>query len=359
MKGLYSYFGLLDLHRIDSPGHSLYQLGLIDSLRKESGCQKFDFFSYYPQAVILDQAGIPEGFPATPLGDLFREYQENLIDDYCISHDRVIEKIAEKKYDFLFLKARFRNLSTLAKKWKDARAFEKMIETAISAGYPKEKIIVLDTDLSLSEDFTRKYEATVKIIIPSIHIPGISHDFLKRCVEIHTDNYDKLKTVVFYGNIDTSNYKSGNAKSGLLMPVIEYLSETCESGQFTVISKIKDIGTLQVGVRGVERSNRPEIWRTLEKGSVMINVTKEKYDAHKFIPARIFEALIFGMIPVSHKFDFLSSAFSFNNLEDLDEIMKYLMECSPEDRKKAYLYAVDNYLQYTSEQYYESQRTCK
>ena len=48
MKALYSYFGLIDLHDIDSPGHSLYQLGLLDSIRQTFYHEKFDFYCYYP-----------------------------------------------------------------------------------------------------------------------------------------------------------------------------------------------------------------------------------------------------------------------------------------------------------------------
>ena len=345
MKSLYAYFGLLDLHRVDSPGHSLYQLGLIDSLKKSFGCKKFDFFSYYPAEVQLD-ATAPNGFPSTPLGSLFQEYRLELIEDYCIAQSTLMERISEKKYDRLFLKARFRNLSTLAKKWKDARAFEKIIETALSANYSRENIIILDTDLSLSDDFFQKYESLVSIVTPSITIPGVSTEFLKRCVEIHLNDYNKFKTFIFYGNIDTSNYKAGNEKSAILPNVIEYLTYTCMPGQFTVISKAKDARALPEEIRIVERNDRPEIWNTLEKGLVMINVTKEKYDSNQFIPARIFEAFIFGMIPVSYKFSFLGNTFSFENMEDLDEIVKYLMECSTEDLKKAYLHTIENYIKH-------------
>ena len=43
---------------------------------------------------------------------------------------------------YLYLKARFRNLSTLAKKWKDAHEFELIICAAIEAGYKKESIVI-------------------------------------------------------------------------------------------------------------------------------------------------------------------------------------------------------------------------
>jgi len=55
MKSLYTYFGLLDLHSIDSPGHSLYQLGLIDSIANHFGQEKFDFLSYYPSDIIPER----------------------------------------------------------------------------------------------------------------------------------------------------------------------------------------------------------------------------------------------------------------------------------------------------------------
>ena len=69
MKSLYAYFGLLDLHQIDSPGHSLYQIGLVDSLRESFSEEKFDFYSYYPVEVIKSTS--LQGFPDTPLGRLF------------------------------------------------------------------------------------------------------------------------------------------------------------------------------------------------------------------------------------------------------------------------------------------------
>ena len=47
MKNLYAYFGLLGIHQVDSPGHSLYQLGLIDSICESYGECKFDFYSFY------------------------------------------------------------------------------------------------------------------------------------------------------------------------------------------------------------------------------------------------------------------------------------------------------------------------
>jgi hypothetical protein len=76
----------------------------------------------------------------------------------------------------------------------------------------------------------------------------------------------------------------------------------------------------------------------------MVNVTKEKYNDRRFIPARIFEAMIFGMIPVSYKFDFMCPAFSFDTLEDLFEIYTYLGECDESGLEQAYKHFINSYL---------------
>lgn len=346
MKALYAYFGLLDLHKIDSPGHSLYQLGLMDSIRRSYEIDKFDFFSYYPEK-LAQEAETPSSYPETPIGLLFSKYRSEMISEYGITYDSLISKIQSKEYDKLYLKARFRNISTLQKKWKDARMFEQIIETALQVGYTQDQIIVLDTDLSLPESFHRNYGAIVTVIIPSIDFPGISQRFLLECVEIHHTDYNKEKISVFYGNIDTSSYKSGNSKSSILPEVIYWLGTRGEN-KLIVISKEKDFDNLPDHTIGIKRNNRKRIWRALEESLIMINVTKEKYNDVKFIPARIYEAMIFGMIPVSYKFNFLNETFSFETMEDLQEIIKYLEECEPEDLKKAYLHFINDYLKFTN-----------
>ena len=62
----------------------------------------------------------------------------------------------------------------------------KIIKKAINSGYGKDRIIILDTDLSLSENFVKEYGAWVTILIPSIDFPGISQRFLLDCSETHT-----------------------------------------------------------------------------------------------------------------------------------------------------------------------------
>lgn len=347
MKSLYAYFGLLDLHDIDSPGHSLYQIGLVDSLRESFGEEKFDFYSYYPEEVI--KSAFLNGFPETELGKLFYKYRTDLFDQPIHNIDEVLRLISQKAYSKLYLKARFRNLSTLSKKWKDARDFERIIECAIDSGYSKDRIIILDTDLSLSDKFVEQTKDFVTILIPSIDFPGISNMFLVDCVNLNLSQHKKGISSVFYGNIDTSKYKSGNSKSEILPEVLEWISSNhwSKDEDFYLICKKNDFDSFSnklSSTQHVDRKDRVKIWETLESSRIMINITKEKYNDRKFIPARIFEAIIFGMIPVSYKFDFLCSAFSFENLEDLFEIYAYLDECDGAGLSQAYKHFINSYL---------------
>lgn len=341
MKSLYTYFGLLDLHSTDTPGHNLYQLGLIDSIANEYGQEKFDFFSYYPEDLMPDRKSGLIGFPNCLHGKIFMKYFEKRIDKYLIGSAEMFSNVSEKKYDKLFLKARFRNLSTLSKKWKDARTFELLIITAIEAGYSKEEIIILDTDLSLSEHFTTKYEEFVTIVIPSIDFPGISSDFLEDCVATNIENWDEKHDglcTVYYGNINTSNYKNGNQKNEILGDAIRHIEKMNDGKEdaLSLICKREDYegAVLHPDVNRnlhIERYDRHIIFGTLLASNIMLNVTKDKYNDNRFIPARIYEAIIFGLIPVSYKFEFMSTAFSFNSIEDLEEIYLYFKECSKED----------------------------
>ena len=344
MKALYAYFGLLDLHNIDSPGHSLYQLGLLDSIRETYGVEKFDFFTYYPPGEVEKTQLSP--YPDSQLGDIFVSTKGSLIDEDRIDLGLLLERISEKQYSRLYLKARFRNLSTLSKKWMDAWLFELIVESAIEAGYSKSEIFILDTDLSLPDSFHQSYDEAVTILIPSIHFPGISERFLTECVNLR-ESMPKQRSIVYYGNINTASYKSGNAKSSDLIPILRRVADF-KGLDLTLICKQQD----SVGIayaQHIERRDRPKIWSALSDSAFMLNVTKPKYEKEQFIPARIYEALIFGMIPISKGFNFLCPAFSFSDDIELNEILTYLVrDCSDKDRLIAYHHFVDSYLKHVN-----------
>ena len=45
-NGLYAYFGYLGMFDTDIPGHTFYQIGLIDQLCTSHNLSKVDFYSY-------------------------------------------------------------------------------------------------------------------------------------------------------------------------------------------------------------------------------------------------------------------------------------------------------------------------
>lgn len=354
MKSLYAYFGLLDLHDIDSPGHSLYQLGLIDSIACHFNQERFDFLTYYPDELLNRTVSTKElfGFPEdSHHSKIFKEYFEMRIDEYLINVQKVITNLSNRIYDKLFLKARFRNLSTLGKKWRDARLFENLIQHAIECGYEKEDIIILDTDLSLSEKFVEKYKGLITIVIPSIDFPAISGSFLKSCYVANIENWEKKSkglNTVYYGNVDTSKYKEGNQKNSILGQAIRRIEEMNDrEDRLTLICKREDYPAAVAKPESnihIDRNDRIGIFNSLAMSNIMLNVTKDKYNDLEFIPARIYEAIIFGMIPVSYKFEFMHTAFSFNDLEDLEEIYLYFKDCSHQDMLTNYTSFVNSFI---------------
>jgi hypothetical protein len=212
-KSLYAYFGELGIFDMNIPGHTFYQIGLMDSISEKFGTDQFDFLNYISDK--YTSGSIDPEFPVGELGELMTRYSRKLINNYQIAYPEVIEKIKNKEYDKLFLKARFRNLSTLQKKLKDAKIFEDIITTALEVGYAPENIIILDTDLSLSESFLNTIkELGLSREIPSITMPGMSKSFIDDCLQIHEKNQDYRTTnLMYYGNLSFDNYKEGHSKS--------------------------------------------------------------------------------------------------------------------------------------------------
>ena len=175
--------------------------------------------------------------------------------------------------------------------------------------------------------------------------------FLVDCMNLNLTQSKKGISSVFYGNIDTSKYKSGNSKSEILPNALEWIARNhwSRDEDFYLVCKKNDFDSvsdkLTSSTYHLDRKNRIKIWGTLESSRIMVNITKEKYNDRRFIPARIFEAIIFGMIPVSYKFDFLCPAFSFENLEDLSEIYIYLNECDEAGLEQAYKHFINCYIE--------------
>lgn len=348
---LYAYFGELGIFNDDIPGHTFYQLGLLDAISEKYNDKIFDFHNY-----IHDEPNITNPFyPSDEIGDIFKTYTARLINTYQIPYNLVIEKIKNHEYNTLFLKARFRNLSTLTKKFKDAAHFEEIIEVALASGYSPCSIVIIDTDLSLSQDFIKHINDLGLIHeIPSVTMPGIGNSFLKECMQVHARHANseimREPSIVYYGNLSFENYKEGHSKNIIITDIIKASDslKMFNGDKFTLNVFTKRTATLDNLISSLEngyiysRSDRENIWQALSTSLISINVSKDLYLDRGFIPARVYESVIFGIIPVSYKQSF-NPAMEFNTIAEFFEICKFLYECSSLDYYKVLCSIADHF----------------
>lgn len=344
MTNLYAYFGSFGTDfTLDVPGHTFYQIGLLDSIRKTYGDhKKFSVYSY-----ISEKEPLTCSFPNDLHGNLMRDFSHENIEYLVQNIDDVIDDIKNRKFNKIFLKARFRNLSSLSKKLKDTSNFERILETIISSGFPTDHVYIIDTDLSLPQsfiDFSKKHG--IHIVIPSIDFPGISIEMAAHFIDLNfkekfKEGANASSNVMFYGNIDSGNYKKGHEKSKILQDVLDSTGSiktlTGNSASLSIVAKITpEIQSKFTGNTLIKRNERLLAWNEFISSNICLNVTKDKYNEIGFIPARLYEAIIFGAIPVSYKFDWIEPGLSFENVHEYSEILKFLMDLSPEDLGQLY-----------------------
>lgn len=340
-RALYAYFGQLGLFEDNIPGHTFYQLGLMDELLQVHEIEGFDFLNYADADE--QQVGRPV-FPRDRIGEVFDTYCESLIIDYRPQFSTVLERIKKREYSKLFLKARFRNLSTLEKKLKDAARFEELINVALAAGYEPADIIILDTDLSLSPDFLETAKRMgLRREIPSVTMRACSKRFIEHCLALHKEvEYKRQNHLTYYGNLSFENYKEGHSKDPIIRTIIDQMDsvQKFNGEKFTMTVAAKSTPALEdwinqkSQVRLCPRQNRDEIWDSLLHSLVSVNVSKNIYIKEGFKPARVYESLMLGVIPVSYKDPSLHPAMSFETVDEFFEICKFLSECSHEDYQK-------------------------
>ena len=340
-KALYAYFGQLGTFEDNIPGHTFYQLGLINELSKKYAVDKFDFVNYLHTD---GDSVLRPVFPNDKLGEVFNQFSNKLLETYQIGQGQVIENIQNKRYSKLFLKARFRNLSTLQKKLRDAAYFERIIEIALSAGYAPADIVILDTDLSLSAGFLHTIsELGISRQIPSITMPGCSKEFMDSCLAVHEKFSNKSPNyIMYYGNLSFDNYKEGHSKNPIINDIISEIDNTSkfDGCPFTMTVAAKQDPTLESWIDTMSnvalcpRENREAIWENLQFAQVSVNVSKDLYLKEGFIPARVYESIIFGTIPVSYKDQRFHPAMSFETVDDFFEICKFISDCSRGDYYK-------------------------
>ena len=335
-KILYAYFGKLGIFDEDIPGHSFYQIGLLDAIRDIEGDCKIDFYSYLPSSHTT--VVVPDG----ELGQLTVKYFNELIDQYDLSFQETVDRIMANEYDAIYLKARFRNLSTLAKGLFDAREFEGLIKIAAAMNVP---VYVLDTDLSLPQAFleSSKYPFTRKI--PSIDMPGIGKRFAYDCLAVNTERIltgTKCADILYYGNLDFKNYKEGHSKNPIILDLLVALDghSLFDGTQLSVTHAGKPVDTILVNQQ-IPRANRLAIWNNFSNTLASINISKDLYIETGFLPARTYEAAMFGSITVSYMDKTLHPAMCFTTIDQAIEQLTYLAESSPADYLSLYTYQVN------------------
>ena len=311
-RALYCYFGLLGDNDIDIPGHSFYQLPLISTLSKHYGIDIFDFYSYLPTKYKINT-------PFVPYNVIDQFYFDKLIDVYNISLNDVIFNVSHNKYDLIILKARFRNKSTLSKKWFDTLKFELLLDFAKSRNVD---FIILDTDLSIDRTQFSNVTTIKKLDTNTIMSYMLFH------------KKEKNNNILYYGNIDTSNYNSGQGKSDMLLEFFYTVPSYDTSHKYIVVSKTNPKFK---NTYFIKRTNRRLIYTNYKNSTYSLNITKPLYTQKHFIPARIFESIMHYSIPISYDFNFLLPYLSFSNLMEYFEILKYLDSATSSDINKILL----------------------
>jgi hypothetical protein len=348
---LYAYFGYLGTFSTDIPGHTFYQVGLIDQLCLTHHIDKVDFYSYLSK----DSGNITETsptWPSSPVTPVFEKFAEDRIRSYNLEFTKVLENIEAGRYEKLFLKARFRNLSTLTKELTDAKQFEEIINLAIKTGQA-DKVVILDTDLSLEPEFVEFCKLQgITFEIPSIDYPNVSRDFIEACAKVwleSTDRFNQNSNILYYGNIAFGNYKAGHSKNPIVVDAIQtaakFKSFTGKSYKVTMAGKIDtnlEQGFMENDINLIKRYNRDEIWSEYERSTLSLNISKDLYLDRGFYPARVYESLIFGSIPVSYGDYRIHEALGFKDLSKLEEILAFFKDSSPSDRASIYSKCISN-----------------
>jgi len=198
--------------------------------------------------------------------------------------------------------------------------------------------VIVDTDLSLSQEFINYIESTgITREIPSITVAGISKEFVDDCFEAHKSKpHQNFSTIVYYGNLSFDNYKEGHSKNPIAVAILNEIrqNQTIDGRQFygTVIAKKTDAlleSCEYADLDFVPRENREMIWNQLLRSGISLNVSKDLYIKEGFVPARVYESIIFGIVPVSYNWGY--APMSFQTIDQFFEICKFIIDCSKED----------------------------
>lgn len=361
-KYLYTYFGFLWPNSIDIPGHFLYQPFLLKEILhkidKDSN-YKIDFYSYLNNLETIPESVINKNSYFFKISNYIRAWASIVINvrsknnNALLNIEEILYNIKKDNYDAVFLKARFRNMSTYSKKYYDTYKFEKILDTCIKAKTPT---YIIDTDCSLSEKFIDKYinpNNNINILslgnIDKVYLnlnkekmtnfkllrgidPKTFNDILPYITE-EKNFINKEKLLIYYGNIAFKNYKANHTKSlnGLSI-YFKYIENNPADFKYSFLGKLEDFGNIYNNdmryIENIKRNDRISIIDRHKKGICSINISKELYEKVDFTPARITEAFLFSNIPFVYRKNnnYLGVLPGFKNYLEFNEFIELIKE---------------------------------
>lgn len=383
---LYGYFGNLSPNLLDIPGHFMYQPFLMEEVasRYTDSDYSMDIYSYIEDKDLDISKPVVFSHYFPGINSLMNDWANKHLnsaargtaEEYCSPYVKlgtVISRIQAGFYDCLFLKARFRNPSTHAKKLYDVKKFENICKLATDNGTP---VIIVDTDLSLPDSFIENVinlndnfriiglgnvqKAYPKLdpsrILSSKPLYGISRHMLERVAasfEADPGVFHRKATInalLYYGNIAFSNYKANHTKNREVLEYLIKLAEDLPKMFGVIIGKVEDERFLSHGYFHLARNMRIGISELHQRARLSLNISKALYDATDFSPARITESWIHGIIPLSYSSNPNyqgNPGLVFTNYPELLECVKlYLMDSSIEDYQKYFMQSIHKAIEF-------------
>lgn len=292
MKALYCYFGRFGDHNLDIPGHPLYQLFLLNSLAQKFNIDKFSVY-YYDK---------PKSF--TNEFSILRDYRKHLHSKLIEYDDISFADALTDKYDIVFLKYRFRNLSRLLAKSYDRLKFEKLFQTH------GEKVYIIDTDAEVKE----RCPHVVSFFLKDWAYP--SNDIIKLIPVLEedianvVDVQDKTYQLTFIGNeyfkVDIAQKFAELAARTNVDLVVQ--------GKWKFHPFLKAI---------LPRTERVAGYNNLKFSDCSVQISKKIYLDFDFMSPRIFESWLLGTLIFSQN-SFMGAFSKFDGMIDLAEKIKLL-----------------------------------
>jgi len=312
MKALYCYFGRFTDHCADIPGHPLYQLFFLKSLKKKFSIDSFDVFYYDHDIYDYSVSNY----------SILKDYRRNIESELIRKNDISLQEVLDTKYDVVFLKYRFRNLSRLKDRCLDRYYFEMIYNNKKNVSW------IIDSDDMIQEPyeniityFWNKHSyhtetKNIKKVIP------VQYDDIITAINIIKDENngfllkDKNK-LTFIGN---EYFKVGLHDLFIDIHSLDEKLNIIVQGKWNKYQYISKI---------IPRIERKLGYLALKNSICSIQKSKESYLVDNFLSPRIFESWLLGTLIFSEN-SFMPKFSSFKTSIELSEKIKFLNEIDNE-----------------------------